>query len=161
MPGEASGEPECVSRIKDLVERCCFVDVQIVLHKLDELGFGILFRQAVHEMGVFERTPSAPEMNIAFAGVDVVCQKGVNDTVPLVLVVFAHHIARSHRQWDNHIADNLTWTLIVADARVLWIRFLAVKMEDVLHAGDIHRRQFADTPLFLLMRLERIFFNTA
>ncbi len=134
--------------------------VELIANQADDLGFGITFvNQPAQLSGAIKHSSARRHFDMPPASLWLAKQKEVGRAVPLVLKIRACEATRRGWQRSASLGDQLFALFIKTDFRALGIIRLVVEIEHIFHPRDEFRTDFRETPLFLLPRLESVFFR--
>src|SRR5438105_12325487 len=136
------------------------MSVELVANETNDIGFGITFvNQPFQLLRAIDHRPALSDCNVPPTSLRLAKQEEVGRAVPLVLKIISLHTTR--RGWDRRacLGDQLFALFIKTDFRALGIVRLVVEVEHIFHPRDEFRTDFRDAPLFLLPRLEFVFFR--
>src|SRR5690348_15687898 len=112
--------------------------------------------EVAHALSKFPRCPLLGDLHLAPRSVRIEEDKQINRAIAPILTVVASRLAGHSRDRLPHFADELGWALVEADHRPLRIRRFSVKIEYILHAGDIGAIHLRDAPHVLTPGLQLI-----
>ena len=128
---------------------------QIVQHDPYFLGlWEVDIGKLAHAFGEILRGPSLCDFHLAPGFVRVEEDEEIGSAIAPIFAVEALQLSRLGRDRLAHLADKLGRALVEADDGLLGIGLLGIKIEHILHAGDVFGVDLWDAPHILAPRLE-------
>src|SRR5215469_4581116 len=130
---------------------------QVIEHHAHLVGLWIMgVDEFAHTLGEVASRAVLGDLDPAPTAMDIEEDEQIGRAVALIFAVIAFELPR--RGWDRltYLADELGWALVKAHHRPLWIGYLGVEIEHVLHVGNVGAVDLRDAPHVLAPRLEMV-----
>ena len=122
------------------------MDIQVVHHQMNGLGFRILNGQLECHLGEFKpRTVrrGKGEVPTCFG---LYCAEDIGRAAALILVITPSFTPRHGRRGRADVGVQGDWFLIQAHDRLLGIVGLFIRLQNILHLGDVVFIEFGHAP---------------